>query len=899
MRHDSSPAKLFPFLVAAILAILPAGDGLAACIDSKILGQIFGMDGEYLACDDSMGVSAVAWDQNDPLGTTSGLALIACEETNSQCTCTGVSTLGDGVVTIEADWTDGGMTGCPFGTTPSQVGLYVQGTDGGAVIAVLSNQRLGFEGYLLTGAHRYDPGAGEPVPLVCGPGGGRPLIESVLPAGPGTVQVTLKFASPIVYSDCDADSYGTLHAGPCSDPPALNPARGPVYVRTAECTSRPDLRRLLWSPTGIVPDATGRAVITAPAPAAGECLYVGGTTRISGILSGAITGSVAIPGTPCVDADGDGVTGCAGDCDDANPSVASNQAEVCDEVDQDCDGRIDEGLDCAGTCATPMKNGPDVRITSAPGFSVEPLLVSMGDGFGLGWTDDRDGVYAVYFARLGPSGARIGPERRLSPPGPTASLSSLVWDGDHFGVAWVDRRDGQAELYFALLAADGSPAGPQRRVTTDGVWLAGMTVAPGGFALAWSRPNPGPGGGVDLYFRKLDTLGNFAGPAQQVTNRPEIERGASIAAVAGGYGVAWSDPRLGLDNPEIFFARLDADGVRLGPDQRISHGPGTSEDVTLIAVDDAFAALWRDWRAGGDVPHTYVARLDVDGQALTEVELNALGGFARSIAWTGAEFRVPTGIPLGQPGLYASALDARGVRIGSSLGAVSEPGMSGSQPSLALIPGGFAVAWEDRRTGDTEIWFSLFGCHCVDADEDGYTSCVECDDARAGVHPGLVDACDGADENCTGYADDDAEGQDSDSDLVANACDNCRFAPNPDQADVNSDGTGDLCDLSDGLIMLTVGSSGMVTWQMETAATTFNLYRAGVPGLVDPDHDGAASSYGGCFGAGMPGPSFVDFSVPAAGTAYVYHVTMKGPGGESSLGNASSGAPRPNVAPCP
>ena len=56
--------------------------------------------------------------------------------------------------------------------------------------------------------------------------------------------------------------------------------------------------------------------------------------------SGCINGICA----PCTDNDQDGYTTCDGDCDDSNLNVNPGTVDICDGVDNNCDGIIDEGL---------------------------------------------------------------------------------------------------------------------------------------------------------------------------------------------------------------------------------------------------------------------------------------------------------------------------------------------------------------------------------------------------------------------------------------------------------------------------------------------------------------------------------------------------------------------------
>ena len=58
------------------------------------------------------------------------------------------------------------------------------------------------------------------------------------------------------------------------------------------------------------------------------------------------------------DLDADGETSCAGDCNESNPAIHPAAIEACDGVDNDCDGNVDEGFDldndgfktCEGDC---------------------------------------------------------------------------------------------------------------------------------------------------------------------------------------------------------------------------------------------------------------------------------------------------------------------------------------------------------------------------------------------------------------------------------------------------------------------------------------------------------------------------------------------------------------------
>ena len=160
-----------------------------------------------------------------------------------------------------------------------------------------------------------------------------------------------------------------------------------------------------------------------------------------------------------LDGDGDGVAPCDGDCDDGDPNVFPGNVEVCNGIDDNCNGGVDEGWpdldgdgnpDCTGTC-----NDGEVTFFSAADGATEILAPTPGSAVltwdqNTRWTANIPGAEWIWDTWL----------EDTPQPGGVVQLARTIdvpWYATVTSVQLVMSADNSYEIEVDGLPAGGSP----------------------------------------------------------------------------------------------------------------------------------------------------------------------------------------------------------------------------------------------------------------------------------------------------------------------------------------------------------------------------------------------------------------------------------------------------------
>lgn len=419
------------------------------------------------------------------------------------------------------------------------------------------------------------------------------------------------------------------------------------------------------------------------------------------------------------DLDGDGHRGplpgfaptdpaaCGDDCDDTRASAHPGGVEICDGVDNDCNGVVDDDAEYV-----PRASGPDAVPIALPGFQhSSPVgFASSGDSFFVTY-GANDGKARIYGAFIDVAGAPLGEHRRLTQVEADAYGGSVAWTGDRYGVLWNDRRSERYDVFFAAFDRTGQKLAPGdvRLSDSRAFSINQVLVFTGAEFLAVWQEGGGQGAGFVVMAQRVALDGApIGGPVELATGGPA--ESPSVAVGRPGLGIAWARG-VGAEH-RIVFAPFDFALSPLRPPQELARDGAYPE---IVWNRDAFVVTWN---TNGDGGRTAVAGATLSG-------LGAIVAAPRVISDSPRFARDATMLPLGDRllmvysdtrdqnqgfELYSRTLDARLEPVGAAARVTRAAGDS-VFPRVAFGPGGeVGVVFRDYRAPQFQAFYTNLVC---------------------------------------------------------------------------------------------------------------------------------------------------------------------------------------------
>lgn len=327
---------------------------------------------------------------------------------------------------------------------------------------------------------------------------------------------------------------------------------------------------------------------------------------------------------------------CGDDCDDTSPLAFPGGEEICDGVDNDCNGIVDDnaryvptgpgdvrisstdlrqsgagGLVYAETnyvatytgqeahwtnfaqgitaAGTPLASFPETAITNVNNDNFTGPVVWTGSVYATVWEDRRDADYEIYFNRFDPGGNKIGPDVRVSQAVGFSLNPSLLWNGSQYVLIWQEERSSVFALVGVLLDAEGKPISEITQYTFPSEIAESPRIAEGERKLGTAF-NMNQGLGQEIGFLTIT-------PDLLESTRPiSLDREAvdpSIVWLGDRFVVAW-EKRDVTPGDAIWGALVDEDGNVLRPATQLTSGASFARSHAMIPLGDRFLLVWAD-----------------------------------------------------------------------------------------------------------------------------------------------------------------------------------------------------------------------------------------------------------------------------------------------------------------
>jgi hypothetical protein len=399
---------------------------------------------------------------------------------------------------------------------------------------------------------------------------------------------------------------------------------------------------------------------------------------------------------------------CGDDCNDSSAAAHPGGVEICDGVDNDCNGQIDDGAAYGGASQPVRVSSTTFDRSSRGGLAFD------GKNYGASYSGHQK-IWSSFFSGLSRSGTTIVSATPLTDINSETYAGILLHNGSYFESSWEDaRQDGNYEVYFNRFDSNGKKLGPDLRLSSAPNFSLHSVMVWNGVesVVVWDdRRFEGRGGDdVRLFGQRVDFNGKTIGGNVPLTQPGTLAEYPSIALGVSKIGIVFAS-QVG-SNVHAKFLTTAAD--LSAPSALVDVGTTDVQNPTVVYANGRFLVAWERYGSNGPESSIFGALLDETGKVLTpERPITTGANFARSFSL----------LSLGERTLMVWADDHDGNYelywqiLDSNLGVVIPRTRLTFTPTDTLSPiaafgpsGDIGILYDDWQTGERQSFFLSMGC---------------------------------------------------------------------------------------------------------------------------------------------------------------------------------------------
>ncbi len=234
----------------------------------------------------------------------------------------------------------------------------------------------------------------------------------------------------------------------------------------------------------------------------------------------------------------------------------------------------------------------DIALVNSDTFAGP--IVWTGRAFASAWEDRRDRDYEIYFNRLDSEGNKLGPDLRISDAIDFSLNPDLTYTGDEYIVLWDDRRSGAFHVYGQRVSRDGELLGGNVDLTPEQRASESPSVTTGTTTLGFSF-NAEFDEGRRIVFRSVNLDLTQLGESVVLSGAGGV--GAGIIFMRDRYIVSWSEYDA-FPGDAIWAAALSESGDLLTAPQRITPPAEFARSYSMVDLGDRLMVFWGSYQDG-------------------------------------------------------------------------------------------------------------------------------------------------------------------------------------------------------------------------------------------------------------------------------------------------------------